>query len=147
MVMKKDGNAGTATVKGYSIGDIQPNVSGSKEVIVQIGIGGMLAIGIIKRTREFVAANNKSFIVDKQGHNGKKSVDYGKKEEKGKKGSQKENNFGNTVNRFAERFYSYVVAILVLLGSQLMVNGSMPPVLRTQKHGVEEWNSLKKVRV
>ncbi|KAL7610624.1 hypothetical protein Lser_V15G09711 [Lactuca serriola] len=23
----------------------------------------------------------------------------------------------------------------------------MPPVLRTQKHGVEEWNSLKKVRI
>ncbi|KAL7610623.1 hypothetical protein Lser_V15G09712 [Lactuca serriola] len=135
MVMKKDGNAGIATVKGYSIGDIQPNVSGSKGSNWNGGNnkrgscnscnkgnkcwnnrsnGGNWNRGSVshwnhQKNQEFVAANNKSFIVDKQGHNGKKSVDYGKKEEKVKKGSQKENNFGNTVNRFAERFYRPMV--------------------------------------
>ncbi|CAI9289756.1 unnamed protein product [Lactuca saligna] len=95
------------------------------------------------------------------GHNGKESVGYGKKEEKVKKGSQKENSFGNTVNRFAERFYSYLekvsrVAECCLCGGNTGVfrkstDGQWVHAFcaeaETQKHGVEEWNSLKKVRV
>lgn len=135
MVTKKAGNAGTATVKGYGTGDIHPNVSGSKGSNWNGGNNkrgsynsvnkgnkgwnnrshsgnwnrGSVSHWNHQKNQEFVAANNKSFIVDKQGHNGKESVDSGKKEEKVKKGSQKENSFGNTVNRFAERFYRSMV--------------------------------------
>ncbi|CAH1416762.1 unnamed protein product [Lactuca virosa] len=88
MVTEKAGNARTATVKGYTTGDIHPNISGSKG-------------------SNWNGGNNKrgSYNTDKQGHNGKESVDFGKKEEKvekgkGLKGSQKENNFGSCRTSF-----------------------------------------------
>nr|KAJ0210868.1 hypothetical protein LSAT_V11C400205290 [Lactuca sativa] len=108
MVTKKAGNAGTATVKGYGTGDIHPNVSGSKGSNWNGGNNkrgcynsvnkgnkgwnkrshsgnwnrGSVSHWNHQKKQEFVAANNKYFIVDKQGHNGKESVDSRKKEEK-----------------------------------------------------------------
>ncbi|CAH1415667.1 unnamed protein product [Lactuca virosa] len=132
MVTKKAGNVGTAAVKGYGTGDVQANVSrtkgsnwngannkrgsynsgnkGNKGWNNRSHSGnwnrGSVSHWNHQKNQEFVAANNKPFVVDKQGNNGKESVDSGKKEEKvkkgkGMKGSQKENNFVNTVNRFA----------------------------------------------
>ncbi|CAI9262787.1 unnamed protein product [Lactuca saligna] len=108
MVTKKAGNAGTATVKGYGRGDIHPNVSGSKGSNWNGGNNkrgsynsvnkgnkgwnnrshsgnwnrGSVSHWNHQKKQEFVAANNKSFIVDKQGHNRKESVDSRKKDEK-----------------------------------------------------------------
>ncbi|CAI9259773.1 unnamed protein product [Lactuca saligna] len=96
---KKAGNAGTATVKGYGTGDIHPNVSGSKGsnwnggnnkrgIYNSVNKGnkgwnnrshsgnwnrGSVSHWNHQKKHEFVAANNKSFIVDKQGHNGKEN--------------------------------------------------------------------------
>ncbi|CAH1437448.1 unnamed protein product [Lactuca virosa] len=110
MVTKKAGNAGTAAVKGYGTGSYNSCNKGNKGWNNRSHSGnwnrGSVSHWNHQKNQEFVAANNKPFIVDKQGHNGKESVDSGKKEEKvekgkGMKGSQKENNFVNTVNRFA----------------------------------------------
>ncbi|CAH1436840.1 unnamed protein product [Lactuca virosa] len=166
MVTKKARNAGTATVKGYSRGDIQPQCFWKQRSHSGNWNKGTVSQWNHQKNQEFVAANNKSFIVNKQGHNGKESVDSGKKEEKvkkgkGLKGSQRENSFGNTVNWFAERFYSYSekasrVAKCCLCGGNTgafrkSTNGQWVHAFcaeaETQKHGVEEWNSLKKVRV
>ncbi|CAI9266174.1 unnamed protein product [Lactuca saligna] len=131
MVTKKAGIVGTVVVKGYGTGDVQANVSGSKGSNWNGGNNkrgsynsgnkgnkgwnnrihsgnwdkGSVSHWNHQKNHEFVVANNKPLIVDKQGYNGKESEDSGKKEvevEKGKgmKGSQKENNFVNTLNCF-----------------------------------------------
>lgn len=101
MVTKKAGNAGTATVKGYGTGDIHPNVSGSKGSNWNGGNNkrgsynsvnkgnkgwnnrshsgnwnrGSVSHWNHQKKQEFVAANNKSFIVDKQGQSSPDSME------------------------------------------------------------------------